>query len=342
MARWQSAFARHRKAMGYTQEDLADRLGVSRESVSRWDRLKNLPDPFTQPRLAAALKITPRELSELLDPTRQRTSAKATSSTRNCATRHDVVQNIQSAALTFQETDRRLGGAVLLPSVEQFLARDVAPHLLDAHGGTRAAEIFSAAASMTEIAGWMTHDSGHDIRAKAYFDRAYRLAVAAENNALAGNACASMSHLAIELGQHTDALRIASTGLSKVQQADGALRLAARLHTMRARTFALLGENQACAHSLDAAESILGRASGEVPAAWIANFDEGSLASEAALCSLTSLSTRKPSNVQLPPSGSVPATACAAERSVSSPWRRSSSEQVGSTRLPRSAPRSAR
>jgi hypothetical protein len=146
--------------------------------------------------------------------------------------------------------------------------------------------MLSAAASVTEIAGWMTHDSGQDSRARAYFDRAFRMAVAAENNALAGNACASMSHLAIELGQHTDALRIASTGITKTHREDGTLRLAARLHTMRARAFALTGENQACAQSLDTAESLLESAAGEVPADWIANFDEASLASEAALCFL--------------------------------------------------------
>ncbi|USX55616.1 helix-turn-helix domain-containing protein [Lentzea sp. HUAS12] len=270
--------------MGFTQESLANHLKVDRVSVGRWDRLENSPDPFIQPRLAAALEITPAELVELLDPAQKHPAPIATpQKTRRPG--HEAVGRIQSASLAFQETDRRLGGGVLLPSVELFLSQEIAPLLLDACGGT-AAEIFSAAASMTEIAGWMTHDSGQNSRARAYFERAFRLAVAAENNALAGNACASMSHLAIELGQHTDALRIATTGITKSDQADGTIRLTARLHTMRARALALSGENLACAQALDTAESLLDHAAGEKPADWIANFDEASLASEAAQCFL--------------------------------------------------------
>lgn len=285
MARWRSAFALHREAKGFTQEGLARHLGVDRVTVGRWDRLENPPDPFIQPRLAAVLEVTSAELIELLHPAQKRPSALVvTQKARRPG--HDVVQRIQGAALAFQETDRRLGGGVLLPSVELYLSQEIAPYLLDAHGGAAVAEIFSAAASMTEIAGWMTHDSGQNSRARAYFERAFRLAVAAENNALAGNVCASMSHLAMELGQHTDALRIASTGIVKTSQADGTLRLTARLHTMRARALALIGENQACAQSLDTAESLLDRAASEKPADWIANFDEASLASEAAQCFL--------------------------------------------------------
>jgi len=66
------------------------------------------------------------------------------------------------------------------------------------------------------------------------------------------------------------------TGITKSSQADGTLRLTARLHTMCARALALIGERQACAQSLDTAESLLNRATGEKPADWIANFDEAS------------------------------------------------------------------
>ncbi|MEU7478325.1 helix-turn-helix transcriptional regulator [Lentzea sp. NPDC042327] len=285
MARWRSAFAQRREAMGFTQEGLAKLLGVDRVTVGRWDRLENPPDAFIQPRLAAALEVTTAELIELLHPEQKPLRVvEVPQKTRQSGP--DSVHRIQGAALAFQETDRRLGGGVLLPSVELYLSREIAPLLLDAHSGTAAAGIFSAAASMTEIAGWMTHDSGQNSRARAYFERAFRLAVAAENNALAGNACASMSHLAIELGQHTDALRIATTGITKTSQADGTLRLTARLHAMRARALALTGENQACAESLDTAESLLDQATNEKPADWIANFDEASLASEAAQCFL--------------------------------------------------------
>jgi len=152
MARWRSRFALHREAMGYTQEKLANLLGVDRVTVGRWDRLENPPDASIQPRLASALKITAAELIQLLHPDRKRPSTSAAPHKAR-PTGREVVQRIQSAALAFQETDRRLGGGVLLPSVELYLSQEIAPHLLDVHGGTAAMEIFSAAASMTEIAG---------------------------------------------------------------------------------------------------------------------------------------------------------------------------------------------
>src|SRR5687768_4031173 len=117
MARWRSATPRRREAMGYTQESLANLLEVDRVSVGRWDRLENSPDPLIQPRLAAALKITPAELIELLDPAQKR-HAPVGVPHKAGRSGHDAVSRIQGAALAFQETDRRLGGGVLLPSVE--------------------------------------------------------------------------------------------------------------------------------------------------------------------------------------------------------------------------------
>jgi tellurite methyltransferase len=48
---------RYRKALGLTQEALADRLGVTFQAVSKWETGQNLPDTATLPRLAQALNI---------------------------------------------------------------------------------------------------------------------------------------------------------------------------------------------------------------------------------------------------------------------------------------------
>lgn len=40
-------------------------------------------------------------------------------------------------------------------------------------------QVFAAAASVSEIAGWMAHDAGRDIEARHHLDRSYRLAQAA-------------------------------------------------------------------------------------------------------------------------------------------------------------------
>jgi len=184
----------------------------------------------------------------------------------------------------FQIADRQVGGGKLYGIVVRYLAIEVAPQLLGAEGKASAADVFAAAASLTEIAGWMAHDGGSNDQARRHFDRAFRLSSAADNAALSANVCASMSHLATQLNSPRDAIRIAEAGLARATTTNGASRLRARLFAMRARGQALDGQADACVDSLRVAERILDTSETEAPAAWIASFDYGSLASEAALC----------------------------------------------------------
>jgi len=59
-------FAQRRKALGYTQEELAEQLGVERTTVVRWERGDTEPQPWHRPRLAEFLRVTLEELDELL------------------------------------------------------------------------------------------------------------------------------------------------------------------------------------------------------------------------------------------------------------------------------------
>ncbi len=51
-----------RKSQGYTQSALADKLGVSFQAVSKWERGENLPDAFTIVELANIYEITVDEI----------------------------------------------------------------------------------------------------------------------------------------------------------------------------------------------------------------------------------------------------------------------------------------
>jgi transcriptional regulator with XRE-family HTH domain len=55
-----------RKALGYTQEELAERLGCERTTVIRWERAETEPQPWLRPRLTEVLHLTAEELNELL------------------------------------------------------------------------------------------------------------------------------------------------------------------------------------------------------------------------------------------------------------------------------------
>jgi transcriptional regulator with XRE-family HTH domain len=192
--------------------------------------------------------------------------------------------SIQAMSDAFQMADRKLGSGVLYGQLVRYIRAEIAPALLDPPHRMSTSDLFSAAASFAEVAGWMAHDSGRDEKAQAHFGQAYHLAGVARNPILSANICASLAHLAIQLGQAEDAARIATAGLSNAH-GDGAQHLAARLHAMRARAFGLAGNEKRCRTALDTAQGTLdeiGSASSGV--GWIAGFDQASLAAEAALC----------------------------------------------------------
>ncbi|WP_338671621.1 helix-turn-helix transcriptional regulator [Streptomyces sp. SCSIO 30461] len=60
--------AERRRTLGYSQEKLAELLGVDRTTVGRWESGKIAPQPLQRPGLAAALEVSLHELDDLLRP----------------------------------------------------------------------------------------------------------------------------------------------------------------------------------------------------------------------------------------------------------------------------------
>jgi transcriptional regulator with XRE-family HTH domain len=58
--------AQRRKAVGLSQERLAEVVGVDRSTIVRWERADTEPQPWHRPRLAAALDLSVEQLAELL------------------------------------------------------------------------------------------------------------------------------------------------------------------------------------------------------------------------------------------------------------------------------------
>ncbi|MGH3611868.1 MAG: hypothetical protein ACRDRK_04485, partial [Pseudonocardia sp.] len=91
-----------------------------------------------------------------------------------------------------------------------------------------------------------------------------------------------MSHLAGQLGQVDDALRLSEVGLDRIAETGGVARVTARLHAMRAKALALHRDGAGCLDQLARAERALGGNDDDEHAGWSAHFDEGSLAAETA------------------------------------------------------------
>ncbi len=66
MAVKRHGLANRRKAAGFSQEALAEHLGVDRSTVCRWERGETEPQPCLRPGLAAALGLGPDDLDILL------------------------------------------------------------------------------------------------------------------------------------------------------------------------------------------------------------------------------------------------------------------------------------
>jgi hypothetical protein len=206
---------------------------------------------------------------------------------RDAASDPPTIAAIRAVSDSFQFADRRLGGGKLYHAVLRYLRSEISPSLLDPPDDCTSTDLFSAAASLTEIAGWMAHDGGNNSRARQHLSQAYRLAVAGENAALSANVCASMAHLAIQLDLPDDVERISAAGLNHIVRFEGSRHLVARLRAMQARGYAMRGLEYECKTALEEAhESLASGKADDVTIGWIAGFDDASLASESALCYL--------------------------------------------------------
>ncbi|MFF4814769.1 helix-turn-helix transcriptional regulator [Kitasatospora sp. NPDC001309] len=184
-----------------------------------------------------------------------------------------------TAVEAFRAADRQSGGGRLYTAVVRHLSVNVAPRLVDIDSNPH---VFAAASALTEMAGWMAHDSGRDGTAARHFTRAFALAQAADDPLLAANIAASTSHLALHSGDPVRASHWASVGIDLARRGPHLPGLTSRLHTMLARSLAASDQFGSAVRSLDRAGAALADRA-EIAHPWLSPFDQATLASESAL-----------------------------------------------------------
>jgi hypothetical protein len=198
-----------------------------------------------------------------------------------------------AAMRAFRAADRRVGGGHLYAAVIDYLRAELAPRLLD---GTSSGGVFPAAAALTEMAGWMAHDSGRDVTARRHLTRAAALARSTRDPQLTAHISASLRHLDSHTGNPAGAIQHAHTGRQALGHNPTQPGLTARLLAMQARGHAALGQAGECDRLLADAAECLTRTPDAPASPWgVSVFDNGSLASEATHC-MTALS--RPSAAQ--------------------------------------------
>ncbi|MGH3773980.1 MAG: helix-turn-helix domain-containing protein [Pseudonocardiaceae bacterium] len=189
-----------------------------------------------------------------------------------------------AAMHTFRLADRQVGGGNLYATVVGYLHSDVAPKLFGGDHGIEGKVVFTAAAALTEMAGWMAHDAGRDDQARRHFGRALDMSRVGGDRQLSAHVLTSMSHLAHHTSRPHDAIRLARAGEDALSGGPRNPALEARVFATQARGFAALRKPSETLALLGRAEEVLGYSYDEEPSAWVSHFDEGSLASEAARC----------------------------------------------------------
>ncbi|MGH4011230.1 MAG: helix-turn-helix domain-containing protein [Pseudonocardiaceae bacterium] len=79
MAPRRQRLSQRRKAVGLTQESLAQRLGVERSTVVRWEAGTTEPLPSIRPKVAHALRVSTDQLAELLSESEKADTTRALS-----------------------------------------------------------------------------------------------------------------------------------------------------------------------------------------------------------------------------------------------------------------------
>jgi len=263
-----------------SQEDLARLIredpagntrGCNRAMVDRWVRgITRCPQPRYLSALERALGMAAEDLGFALPVAPALTVHKDL----------DGVTADAAAMQAFRKADLRVGGGHLYAAVAQYLRAQVAPRLVMANGK----DVFTSAAAVSEMAGWMAHDAGSDRVARQHLSRALDLVSVSGDRQVTAHVLASTGHVAHHLGEPAETLRVSQAGLEVIRSGPCDPGLEAYLLAIRARGFAALREPAEAARCLREAEKALQAGRGQPCSPWVSRFDQASLASEAARC----------------------------------------------------------
>ncbi|MDQ3404102.1 MAG: helix-turn-helix domain-containing protein [Actinomycetota bacterium] len=213
-----AALARARKAAGFTQETLADAVGVDPSTVRRWEVGSSVPQPWLRPKLATAFRLTLQELNALLESAGSSLETVAPSTlsffTEYAVTEPVTVEYIDSIRFQMRHLlamDAQFGGneasvqAVrLFRSVHRRVGASPCPRSLQR-------DLYSTAGELAEIAGWLLYDADKQEEARRINQEALYYLRWAGDRSLELLTLQNMSMQAEYLDRPAEALNIAQS-----------------------------------------------------------------------------------------------------------------------------------
>lgn len=194
------------------------------------------------------------------------------------------VADVCNVMTLFSQIEQRMGGGHGRRAVVQYLSGEVVDYL----NGTYTDEVvrrdmFSAAAEMAYLAGWMAFDNDEHSAAQRYFATATKLAAEAEDAPLTGHILRAMAHQAIDLGHATEGLELAEASVAGSRYATATPRERALLKIVHAKALSAAGRRSEAAKAVNVAEQDLASASSSIAEpSRVFFFTEASLAHETA------------------------------------------------------------
>ncbi|MEU5200897.1 helix-turn-helix transcriptional regulator [Streptomyces scabiei] len=266
MARRRQRLAERRQAVGLTQEVLAERLGVDRSTIVRWEAGTASPQPWMRPRLATELKVTVDELDDLLTQESEPGGPAAEVRQRALDPSQTDLTTVVELRSEFEELaaryDRTPSASLLAKGGEQlslitFMARK-APR-----GRTERA-LLSLQGDAFTLMGQLVWDASQrrdHATARGYYDQSVTVARRLRDHTLEGHAFLRTCYVALYGAQDPrTGLNLALQAAATAHSISPALTGMALLHAGEAH--AMLGETKDCERALDAAQRHLERSDG--------------------------------------------------------------------------------
>jgi transcriptional regulator with XRE-family HTH domain len=248
-----------RKALGLTQESLAELLRVERSTVARWEQGTATPRPWYRRRLADALDLSPDELTRLLDEGGDvpRVIDLATDSRdrdEKAPADAGYVESIREDTRRLVELDTRYGGDDLVHLAVR--ATKAADEQLAAGTRTRTLEsdLQAAVGEMAQVSAWIAYDADQQPLARRLTNEALLHSRMAGDRRLELFELAQLAMQSIHLQRPGEALRIADEVIDNARTGP---RVAAVFHLRRARALAQLGDLTGALDEHDRADAIL-------------------------------------------------------------------------------------
>lgn len=189
----------------------------------------------------------------------------------------EVIAEMTSA---LRRVDNRYGGGYARAVALGYLNGEVRAVLRTARSqGSMPRRLLQAAAELTQLAGWISHDVGENSLARWYFGESLKLARAAADDAFASEVLAGLSHQAAYLHDGRTAVDAAQAAHRHATRSDVPA-LLSEAAAMEAHGHALLGDARGCLVAMRSAERALDGARDDGRPPWLEYFDQAYVAAK--------------------------------------------------------------